>query len=70
MIAYAHRLVWVHNNGPIPKGVEVNHKDGDKTNNRLDNLELVTHAKNIEHSYRVLGGKPRGCAVHDQTDAL
>ncbi len=29
----------------------VNHKDGDKQNNNLVNLELVTHRENITHSY-------------------
>lgn len=30
--------------------LEVNHKDGDRQNNQLGNLELVSHQENIDHS--------------------
>lgn len=38
-----------------PQGLVVNHKDGDKLNNQLQNLEWVTLKENALHSYYVLG---------------
>lgn len=42
-----HRLVWEEAHGPIPNGHHIHHKSGDKTDNRLENLELLSHG---EHS--------------------
>lgn len=42
-----HRLVWEAFNGPIPEGMDVNHINEDKTDNRLENLNLMTRKENI-----------------------
>lgn len=47
----AHVLVWEAVNGPVLPGLEINHKNGRKTDNRISNLEMVTHQKNILHAY-------------------
>ena len=51
----AHRLVWLSFVGPIPDGLQINHKNGIKNDNRLENIEVVTHSENMFHRYRELG---------------
>lgn len=61
-----HRLVAIHFiDNPLNKE-QVNHIDGDKTNNSTVNLEWVSNQENQDHSYEVLGrvrsdnsGKPK-----------
>lgn len=65
--ALAHRLVWACAFGAIPDGIEINHKDGDKRNNRLDNLEAVTPSQNVRHSLEVLGRKRARGEGHHQS---
>lgn len=47
-----HRVLaeaWI----PNPYGKEeINHKDGNKLNNSLENLEWATYSENIKHAYR------------------
>lgn len=46
-----HRMLaeaFIPNPNNLP---EVNHKDANRMNNSLDNLEWVTHGQNIKHSY-------------------
>ena len=54
-----HRLVAAAFIGPIPEGMQVNHINGVKHDNRVENLEIVTLADNIRHSFNVLGRKGR-----------
>ena len=36
-----HREVWEHHNGKVPSGYHVHHKDGDRSNNCIENLALM-----------------------------
>lgn len=63
-----HRLVWCSFNGKIPEGKQINHKDEDKTNNTLDNLELVTCKENINygaHNERMAKAKSKPVFQYD-----
>lgn len=50
-----HRLVMLAFVGPCPEGMNVNHKNGVKTDGRLENLEYVTFKENLGHARRELG---------------
>lgn len=45
---FLHQDVWLFFNGDITAGLHIHHKDGDKSNNKISNLECidpVTHGK-------------------------
>lgn len=46
-----HVLVTAAFLGRKPSGVCINHRDGDKSNNALSNLEYVTPSQNQRHAY-------------------
>lgn len=52
---YIHRLVYRTFVGVIPSNMEINHIDHDKSNNSLDNLELLTHSENQVKSAKFYG---------------
>jgi hypothetical protein len=48
-----HRVVAEAFIGKIPKGKEINHLNGDKHCNNVDNLEIVTRQQNITHYHTI-----------------
>ena len=58
-----HRLVYEAFNGEIPEGLQVNHINEDKTDNRLCNLNLMTRKENMNwgtHNQRVAEANTNG----------
>jgi hypothetical protein len=47
------RLIWIVFKGEIPEGMEVNHINAIKTDNRLVNLELTTRQQNMDHAVKL-----------------
>lgn len=44
-----HRVVWEYHNGAIPNGYDVHHKDGNKVNNDISNLEMLLRENHHRH---------------------
>ena len=54
-----HRAVWESENGDIPNGMQVHHKDGDRSNNEISNLELLSSEAHHSHHGDVLTQEER-----------
>ena len=48
---YEHHYIWEKTNGPIPKGYSIHHIDGNKLNNKIENLEMLTHSEHHKKHY-------------------
>ena len=60
-----HRVVMLAFNGPPhnEQAWQVHHEDGDRANNRLDNLDYVTPSQNVLHSYARSSRRSNGPAI-------
>lgn len=54
-----HRVIWCWIKGPIPTGMTITHKDCDKTNNAISNLEVVAQKKNTGEEIQMHSNKLR-----------
>lgn len=54
-----HRLVAMFYLDDYSEDLQVNHKNGDKTDNRVENLEMVTNQQNVLHAWNVLDSSSR-----------
>jgi len=43
---FIHRFIWIYHNGDIPKNLFIDHINGIRDDNRIDNLRLVTKQEN------------------------
>jgi hypothetical protein len=47
-----HRYVWTLSNGDIPKGMEIDHINGKRDDNRIENLQMLTKKQNNQRFRR------------------
>ena len=47
-----HYLVAYAGGLEVPEGMTINHIDGNKLNNRFDNLEVISRGENIKHAWK------------------
>jgi hypothetical protein len=47
---YVHRLIFIYHNGNLTEGFQIDHIDGDRTNNRIENLREATGSQNMQNA--------------------
>ena len=45
-----HRIIWEMHNGKIPEGMQVDHINEKRNDNRIENLQILTSKQNISRS--------------------
>lgn len=54
-----HIYVWEFYNGKVPKGFEIHHKDFDRSNNDISNLQLLSKSEHRKLHAQLLTGEQR-----------
>ena len=47
-----HRIIWEMHNGPIPTDLQIDHIDGVRHNNKIENLRLCTQTENNQNTVK------------------
>lgn len=56
---FAHRIIWAKfGDTPLDSILVLNHKDGNKLNNEISNLEQISQKANNQHKKDILNSKP------------
>ena len=53
-VYFVHRVIWEMYNGPIPTNMQIDHIDGVKDNNNLENLRLATQSQNMSNKGKLI----------------
>ena len=61
-----HRVVWNYFNGEIPEGYQIHHKDLDKNNNDISNLQLLTFSEHAKIHSNIRAKKYLGKRFNEQ----
>ena len=62
-----HRRVYFLVKGEIPDGLTINHIDGNKLNNNIENLEAISQSENAKHSWETGLADPRRGEKHGRS---
>lgn len=59
-----HRLVFIFHNGAIPPDREIDHINNIRSDNRIENLRLITRANNVHRKATKIRDLPRGVCIN------
>lgn len=64
------RLIWIWHYGEIPVGMTIDHRDHDRTNNRIENLRLATRSEQNKFQRKRSNCSSQYIGVHWRERAL
>lgn len=58
-----HRIIWEMHNGPIPKGMQIDHINHNRGDNRIENLRCVSVLENMSNKTTYKNNTSKVCGV-------
>ena len=66
IMVFYHVIIWILSTGKdIPQGMEIDHINGNKIDNRIKNLRVVSHRKNQQNQKTHREGQLVGCYFNE-----
>jgi len=59
-----HRIIYILTYGSIPGGMQIDHINGNRIDNRIENLRLVTNRQNGQNKQHHRNGRLVGCTYN------